>query len=359
MIDVTQSVIYGGKGLPETRLKAYGHALAALGHARPDVLCLSADLTSQTEADLFRGEHPGRFFSMGMAEQNMVGVAAGLARAGEIPFAHSFACFITRRCFDQIAMSVAYPRLNVKLVGMMPGISSPGGASHQAIDDLAMMRATPNMRILDIGEASEAEQAPELAAAADGPVYLRLRRGLLPAMFDGSAYRLQWGESYLLRRGADVALVTSGLMTERALQAAALLEENGIGTTVLHVPSIKPLDEEGIAAVASSCRAVLTLDNHSVIGGLGSAVSEVLAERRIAVSFRRLGLRDVFGKAASNAYIFRHFELDPDQIARAALELLEHGTELRGAGNWSQAGSGDSGWGEAWKQGGDGRAQGR
>jgi len=349
LIDATQSTVFSGRGVPETRLKAYGHALTAVGEAMDRVLALSADLTTQTEADLFCAVHPRRFFSMGMAEQNMIGVAAGLARAGEVPFAHSFACFITRRCFDQIAMSVAYPRLNVKLVGVMPGVSSPGGASHQAIDDLAMMRAAPGMRILDLGEAAEVGQAVRLAAETDGPVYLRLRRGLLPVLFDESRYRLQWGESYLLRKGTDVGLIASGLMTERALQAAALLSAGGIHAGVLHVPSIEPFDADGIAAFAASCSALLALDNHNVIGGLGSAVSEVLAERQIAVPFQRLGVRNAYGMAASNAYVFRHFGLEPDQIARAAVKDLAGVQASSIADDWAPSESSGAGWGEAWK----------
>lgn len=352
MIHAEKAALYGGAGKPDTVLKAYGQELAAVGKERAKLICLSADLTSQTEADLFREAIPERFFSMGMAEQNMIGVAAGLARAGEIPFAHSFACFLTRRCFDQIAMSVAYPRLNVKLVGVMPGVSSPGGASHQAIDDLAMMRATPNLKILDLGEAAEVRQAVTLALETDGPVYLRLRRGLLPVLLDGGAYRLQFGQSYLLRKGKDLGIVSSGLMTERALAAAALLEKHGVAAGVAHVPSIKPFDEEGIADFASSCKAILTLDNHNVIGGLGSAVAETLAEKRIGVPFRRLGLPDRYGKAASNAYIFRYFGLEPDQIAASALELLGHQAAVKFAAPDAfpaPESERQSGWGESWK----------
>lgn len=351
MINATSAVIYNGKDKVETKLKAYGHKLAEVGKENPNLLCLSADLTSQTEADIFRSAHPERFLSMGMAEQNMIGVSAGLARAGEIPFAHSFACFITRRCFDQIAMSVAYPRLNVKLVAMMPGISSPGGASHQAIDDLAMMRATPNMNIIDLGEATEVEQAVSLAAETDGPVYLRLRRGLLPVLFDKTKFRLELSQSYLLRCGHDVGIITSGLMTERALQAAAMLEENGISTSVLHIPSIKPLDDEGILHLASQCKLLLTLDNHSIIGGLGSAVAEVISESGIKVPFHRIGLRDVYGKAASNAYLYRYFGFDPDQIATVAAQRLEgdRGVELKAGWNVNQVGGKEAGWGEDWK----------
>ncbi len=350
MIDSTKSLIYQGIGIAETKLKVFGQRLAEVGKINTNVLCLSADLTSQTEADIFRSAIPDRFFSMGMAEQNMIGVAAGLARAGEIPFAHSFACFISRRCFDQITMSVAYPKLNVKLVAMMPGISSPGGASHQAIDDLAMLRATPNMTILDLGEATEVEQAVKLAVETDGPVYLRLRRGLLPHMFDTSKYKLEIKQSYWIRKGTDVGFITSGLMTERAIQAAAILEANGISTSVLHIPSIKPIDEEGIIHIASTCKVLISLDNHSIIGGLGSAVAEVISENRISVNFKRIGLRDVYGKAASNAYLYRFFGLDPDQIATQAYRQLEGNMEVTLTSGWVSDSNKESGWGEDWKQ---------
>jgi transketolase len=349
MIDAVESVVYSGKDTPETKMKTYGNALTELANRIPQIVCLSADLTSQTEADLFRSAHRERFFSMGMAEQNMVGVAAGMARAGEIPFIHSFACFITRRCFDQIAMSVAYPRLNVKLVGMMPGISSPGGASHQAIDDLALMRVTPNMTILDLGEATEVEQAITAAAEFNGPMYIRMRRGLLPVLLDKGKFRFELGQSYLLRRGTDISLITSGLMTERALQAGAILADNGISTSILHVPSIKPLDVDGILTIASQSRALITLDNHSIIGGLGSAVAEVLAEHRISIPFHRIGLRVIYGMAASNEYLYRHFGFDPDQIAQTALQHLEGDLNLLLKGTWSQTTEKESGWGEDWK----------
>jgi transketolase len=350
VIEAMSAVLYSGKNKADTKVKTYGHSLAEAGKVNSKIVCLSADLTTQTEADIFRSAHKERFFSMGMAEQNMVGVAAGMARAGEIPFIHSFSCFITRRCFDQIAMSVAYPRLNVKLVGMMPGISSPGGASHQAIDDIALMRATPNMTILDLGEATEVEAAVTVAAELNGPVYLRLRRGLLPVLFDKSKFKFELGQSYMLRSGRDVGLITSGLMTERALQAAALLEANGISTSILHIPTIKPLDIEGVLAIAAQSRVLISLDNHNIIGGLGSAVAEVLAENKVSIPFHRIGLQDVYGKAASNAYLFRHFGFDPDQIAQTALQYLEGDMTVEIKGTWSQTAEKETGWGEDWKE---------
>ncbi|MCL6443109.1 MAG: transketolase family protein [Alicyclobacillus sp.] len=349
MKDMADALCFDGIGSPATEFKVYGKALAQLGDEDERILCLSADLTTQTEADIFRDRHPERFLSMGMAEQNMVGVASGLARAGEIPFAHSFACFLSRKCFDQIVNAVAYPRLPVKLVGVMPGISSPGGISHQAIDDLAMFRAIPGMTVIDLGESEEVSQAPKLAAEVEGPVYLRLRRGILPKLFRADRFSLEVGQSYRLRSGTDVGIITSGLMTERVLQATSLLERQGISVAVLHVPSIKPLDVEGILFVASSVKLLLTVDNHNIIGGLGSAVAEVLAEHRLAVPFVRLGLRDIYAKAGTNAYLYRLFGFDPDQIADRVLAALGHEVAARDV--VATEAQGAQGWGDDWNKG--------
>jgi len=224
---------------------------------------------------------------------------------------------------DQIVNAIAYPRRNVKIVGMMPGITSHGGPSHQAIDDLSLMRGTPHMTILDIGDAVEAAQFAKVAYDIDGPVYIRLRSRRQPRLFDAAKYQLEVGQSYLLREGTDVALVTSGIMTKRALDAAALLEDQGISTNVLHVPSIKPIDSEGILEVAAKSRALITLDNHSIIGGLGSAVGDVLLDHNVRIPFHRVGLSDQFAKAASEAYLARLFGMEADQIAQAAVSVLQ------------------------------------
>lgn len=324
MKDARQALLWKNvQETPPTRLKVYGHTLAKVAAQRSDIVCLSADLTSQTETDIFRRAHPERFYSMGMAEQNMVGVAAGMARSGDHPFVHSFGVFLSRRCYDQVVNAVAYPKTRVVLVGFMPGISSPGGASHQAIEDMAIMRATPNMALLDLGEATEVEQAVHLAADYAGPLYLRLRRGELPTLFDAKHFRLAFGESYLLRRGRDVLIVSSGMMTERGLGAAERLAERGVDASLLHVPSIKPLDREGVIALSEGMRLIVTLDNHTVVGGLGSAVAEILAEIDGHPPLLRLGLPDRYAWAGSRAYLFRLFGLDPDQIANAILARLE------------------------------------
>lgn len=352
MIEVSKADLrFIGSGEPETKSKAYGRALADLGAKDPRIVCLSADLTTQTEADIFREAHPDRFFSMGMAEQNMVGVAAGMARVGDIPFAHSFACFLSRKCFDQVVNAIAHPGLPVVLVGVMPGISSPGGISHQAIDDLALFRAVPGMTILDLGESTEVAQAPIVAALANGPVYLRLRRGVLPTIFNSTSFRLQCGQSYRLRRGSDVGLISSGLMTERILRAATLLDQCGISATVLHVPSIKPLDVDGVLEVAeASKKLLLVVDNHSIIGGLGSAVAEVLAEHRVGAPLIRMGLADVYARAGSNAYLYRVFGFDPDQIAQRILDALGERVAVR-VEDERNVDPKTSGWGEDWRKG--------
>jgi transketolase len=349
MKEIMNAVMYNGTNELDKKMKSYGNSLSSLGEKHEDVVCLTADLTSILEVDIFRDHFPKRFFPMGMAEQNMIGVAAGLAQENQVPFASTFACFLTRRGYDQIVNSIAYPQLNVKLTGLMPGISSVGGASHQAIDDIAIMRAAPNMRIIDLADATESAIAPQLAYETQGPVYIRLRRGLLPVLFDPKQYKLEWGQSYLLRKGTDVCIVTSGLMTENALAAAMILEKNGVSASVLHVPSIKPIDEEGIVEAAASCRAVLTLDNHSIIGGLGSAVAEVLMDHKVSRPFKRLGIPDQYGKAASMAYLSRLFELDPDQIAHNAVALLEGNKKITVSANWDHGGEKTTGWEMEWK----------
>lgn len=322
MIQLTDALTWNGTGELETKVKVYGAALLELAQRRDDILCLSGDLTRQCEIDTFRDRIPERFFSVGMAEQNMIGVAAGLASEGENPFCHTFAAFATRRCYDQIVNAVAVPALPVRIAGFMPGLSSPGGTSHQAIDDLALMRILPNMTVIDLGEANEMAQAVAVAAEVDGPVYLRVRRNIIPSFLDGTRFRLAVGESYLLREGTDVGFIASGMMTERALMAAQLLQQQGVSAAVLHVPSIKPIDQEGIKHVAATTRLLISLDNHNIIGGLGSAVAEVLAEANEPTPLLRLGVRDRFAQCGSRDYLFQQAGLDPDQIASTAIARL-------------------------------------
>jgi transketolase len=306
-----------------TVLKPYGEALTSLARARPEIVCLGADLTRQTETDLFRDTIPERFFNAGMAEANMIGIAAGLARAGHTVFVNTFGVFCTRRCFDQIAMAVAYPRLNVRLVGFMPGLSSPGGPSHQAIEDVALMRALPNMLVLEPADAVEIRQAVGALADHVGPAYMRLKRGESPLIF-GESHRLQLDRAQHLSGSgrSDACLVAAGMMLPTALLAARTLEREGLAISVINAPVIKPLDAATILAAARDSRVVITAENHSIIGGLGAAVAEALAGEGLAVPLHRIGIMDVFAESGSRDYLFSRYGLDTQAIVHAVWQAL-------------------------------------
>lgn len=300
-------------------LKPYGAALLELARRRPEIMCLGADLTRQTETDLFRDEIPGRFINVGVAEANMIGIASGLARAGHVVFVNTFGVFCTRRCFDQIAISVAYPALNVKIVGFMPGLSSPGGPSHQAIEDVALMRALPNMTVVEPADAVETQQVVAAIANHPGPVYLRLKRGEIPKIFDDD-YRLDLRKAQRLtgNETCDVCIIASGMMLPAALAAERTLTENGVSASVINVSVIKPLDAATILNAARHCRIVVTAENHTVIGGLGSAVAETMAEAGIATPLKRVGIADVFAESGSREYLFHRYGLGTKNIIGAA-----------------------------------------
>lgn len=303
----------------KTILKPYGEALLALAHARREIVCLGADLTRQTETDIFRDALPDRFINVGMAEANMVSIAGGLARAGHVVFVNTFGVFCTRRCFDQIAMSVAYPRLNVKIVGFMPGLSSPGGPSHQAIEDVALMRALPNMTVVEPADAVEVAQSVAAVADHPGPVYLRLKRGENPLIFE-DGHRLDLARAQVLKNGeaSDVCLIAAGMMLPMALAAARTLEDNGLAATVINAPVIKPLDAATVVAAARQSRIVITAENHTIVGGLGSVVAECLAEAGVAVALRRVGIADVFAESGSREFLFVKYGLSTQAIINAA-----------------------------------------
>jgi transketolase len=299
-------------------LKPYGQALVDLARQRPEVVCLSGDLTRQCEADLFQQEFPDRFIHAGMAEANMMGVAAALARCGHLPFVHTFGVFATRRPLDQIINAIAYPRLPVRIIGFMPGISSPGGPSHQAIDDVALMRAVPGMTVLDVADAVQVRQVCAAIADLPGPVYVRLKRGEIPVIFDDDQV-LSLSQAEVLSTGGDVALFASGMMLAPALAAARLLAGHGTGVSVVNVPVIKPLDTSTVLRVAAAARVVLSAENHSVVGGLGTAVAEALAEAGLGRPLRRIGLPDTFAEGARSAdYLFTKYGLSTQSIVDAA-----------------------------------------
>jgi transketolase len=299
-------------------VKPYGRALVDLACTRREIVCLSGDLTRQCEVDEFQAAFPDRFIQCGMAEANMIGVAGALARSGLIPFVHTFGVFATRRPLDQIINAVAMPGLRVRIVGFMPGVSSPGGPSHQAIDDVALMRAIPGMTVIDVADAVQASQVPAATADLPGPVYIRLKRGETPVIYSDD-HVLALDRAEVLTDGADAALFASGMMLAPALAAAGMLG----GVTVVNIPVIKPIDTRTVTEVAARCRVVLTAENHSVIGGLGSAVAEVLAESGLGRPLRRIGLNDTFAEGALTwPYLFGKYGLSVQSIIDAAWDVL-------------------------------------
>jgi transketolase len=299
---------------------------------RPEVLVLSADLTSSCEADAFRDAYPQRFYSLGMAEQNMMGFAAGLAREGFFPYIHTFAVFVTRRPFDQVAMSIAYPNLPVRLVGFLPGITTPGGVTHQAIDDVGLMRLLPNMTVLEAGDATEATSVLDVAQAIDGPVYIRQLRGEVPRLFPADA-PMQLGRARQLADGEDLCVISSGICTEEAMRATAALRARGLGVRHLHVSTLKPFDDPAVLAAVSNVRlGVVSMENHSIIGGLGAAVAELMAEHGVGRRLVRLGLKDTYAHGASKPYLLREYGLDAMALVRAAEDLAGARLDIDDAG---------------------------
>ena len=296
--------------------------LVRFGAHRPEVVVLSADLTASCEADTFRDTYPDRFFSLGLAEQNMMSFAAGMAREGYLPHVHTFAVFICRRPFDQVAMSIGYPHLKVRLVGFLPGITTPGGVTHQAIDDVGLMRLIPNMTILDCGDATEVESALDVMDGVDGPAYVRMLRGEVPRLFAAND-RMVLGRVRELSRGTDLLVVSSGICTEEVLRAAGPLREQGVALTHLHVNTLKPFDPRPVLDAAAAVRhGIITIENHSVIGGLGSVVAEAVAEAGLGKKLCRLGLQDCYAHGASRPYLMRRFGLDAAALVAAVERLI-------------------------------------
>jgi transketolase len=289
---------------------------------KPGVLVLTADLTNSCEVGMWRDTYPERFFAMGMAEQNMLGFAAGLAREGFAPFIHTFSVFIYRRAYDQLAMSIAYPNLPVRMLGFLPGIVTPGGVTHQAIDDVAILRATPNMTIFDTGDATDVESVLDVAHAIDGPVYVRMLRGDMPRLFSRKE-PLVFNRARVLSEGEDVTILTSSVSTEEALPAIAALKDKGVSVHHLHVSTLKPFsDPLVLGAITRSRYGVITMENHSIIGGLGSAVAELMAEHAVAKPLLRLGLNDTYAHGASLHYLMHEYGLNAASLVRAVEKLL-------------------------------------
>lgn len=299
--------------------KVHARHLVEWAKDKPEVVVLSADLTSNTEVDLFRDAYPERFFSMGMTEQDMMSLAGGLAREGFYPFIHTFAVFIYRRALDQISMSIAYPNLPVRMFGFLPGITTPGGATHQAIDDIGILRVLPNMTILEAGDATEVEQVLELAHAVPGPVYVRQLRGEVPRLFDPTI-PMKLGQARVLRHGEHITLFSAGICTEEAMRATQVLEDRGVSIRHLHISTHKPFNAaEVLDAAAGAKHGVITMENHTIMSGLGTAVAEALAEAGIGKRLVRIGLKDTYAHGASRPYLMREYGLD----AIALVEQVE------------------------------------
>lgn len=306
--------------------RPYAGAFEAHAVAHPEVLCLSADLTSSCEVDGFRDRHPEQFLSLGMAEQNMLSFAGGLGLAGFRPFLHSFGVFLYRRPYDQLMASVAYPRRKVRLMGFLPGVTTPGGMTHQAIEDISVMRAIPNMTVLESGDATEVESIVAAADSVDGPVYCRILRGAVPRLFDTP---LRIGQMRVLAEGSDVLVVTAGITTEEALRARGALEAAGVSLRHLHLNTLKPFDAAQIVEHAASVRhGVITLENHVITGGIGSMVAEALAEAGLARRLVRLGLQDTYAHGGSRSYLMQYYGMDALALVRAVERLTGEATGI-------------------------------
>jgi transketolase len=278
-----------------TRSAPFGHALAQLAREKKNVIGMTADLGKYTDLHIFGKEFPERYYQMGMAEQLLMGAAAGLAHEGAQPFVTTYAVFATRRAYDFMHQAIAEDNLDVKIICALPGLTTGYGPSHQAAEDLALMRAMPNMTVIDPCDALDTEQMVPAIAAHNGPVYARLLRGNVPAVLDEYDYQFELGKAKLLRDGAEVLIISSGIMTMRALEVAKALQADNVGVGVLHVPTIKPLDTETILREARRTgRMVVVAENHSVIGGLGEAVATTLLTAGVTPMYRQIALPDVF-----------------------------------------------------------------
>lgn len=303
--------------------RPFGLALIEAARSDPRILGLTADLAKYTDLDVFGQTFPDRYIQVGMAEQNLIGMAAGLARTGFIPFATCYCTFVTRRAYDFIAIAVAEARANVKIVAALPGITTGYGSTHQGIEDLALMRAVPGLVVIDPCDATEIQQAVRIIADYDGPVYMRLLRGRVKQVFEPDNHRFELGKAALLRRGKDITLIGTGVMTDRALQVRDRLKDDGIRATVLHVPTVKPLDRESVLEASEATGRVLTLENHTTVGGLGSAVIDVLATEGLDVKIRKIGIPDVFVECGSVPFLTEKYGLSVSRIEEAARILLE------------------------------------
>jgi len=301
---------------------AYGDALVNLGKKRNDVVVLDADLSGSTKTSKFAKAFPDRFFNVGIAEQDMVGTAAGLALAGKLPFCSTFAVFATGRAWEQIRQSVCYPNLSVKVVASHAGVTvGEDGGSHQSVEDIAVMRVIPNMTVIVPADGVETTLAIEAVAEHKGPCYVRVGRNKVATLF-GPEYKFVIGKAHVFHEGKDVAIIATGLMTAEALKARDLLKAEGIDAGVINMSTIKPIDAAAVIAAAKRCGAVVTAEEHSIIGGLGGAVAEVLSESQPA-PLVRVGIKDTFGTSGESDGLLKHYGLSPEDLCAAAKEAIK------------------------------------
>ena len=303
--------------------ESYGNALVELGKENPDIVVLDADLAAATKTGVFKKEFPERHIDCGIAECNMVGIGAGLAAAGMIPCVSSFAMFAAGRAFEQVRNSVGYPHLNVKIGATHGGISvGEDGATHQCCEDIALMRTIPGMTVIVPSDDVEAKAAVKAAAEMEGPVYMRFGRLAVPVINDTADYKFEIGKGTVLKEGADVAIIANGLCVAEALEAAKKLEADGINAKVINMATVKPLDEELVLEAAKETGKVVTVEEHSVIGGLGSAVCDVLSEK-LPTPVLKIGVNDVFGHSGPAVELIKEFGLDGDSIAQKVKDFVK------------------------------------
>ncbi len=301
--------------------EAYGKALVKLGKMNDDVVVLDADLSKSTKTNDFLKEYPNRFFNMGIAEQNLVGAACGFATAGKIPFASTFAMFATGRAFEVIRNSVCYPKLNVKIAATHAGITvGEDGGSHQSIEDISLMRSIPNMTVVVPADGIEAEKMIFEAAKFEGPMYIRLGRSAVPTLLDEN-YDFKIGKGVVLKEGNDATIIACGIMVNEALIAAKTLQEENIDVRVINMSTIKPIDSELIIKAAKETKVIVTAEEHSIIGGLGSAVSEVVSENH-PIMVKKVGVNDCFGESGTPAELLQKYGLTAENIVQKVKESL-------------------------------------
>jgi transketolase len=305
-------------GTAVVREAPFGATLVELGAAHPELVVLSADLAKYTDVTPFAEAYPERFIQVGMAEQNLMGIAGGLAKTGLLPIAVTYGVFATRRAYDQVAMALATGPSRGIVVAFLPGITTPFRATHQAIDDLALMRSLPGMTVVDPADATEVAAALRAAVAHEGPVYIRGQRGSVVQLFDPEGFELSIGEPRVIRDGADVGLVATGLGTHWALEATDVLAQRGVAAAILHAPTLKPLDGDAVAAFCSRFAAVTTVENHATVGGLADAIAAVVTDLGLDTRIVRLGVPDRWAEGGSLEYVRAQLGLDAGSIATVA-----------------------------------------